>query len=540
MEGRAKMTDLLRRIGGIVVAMGLALGAWLGVSAAVHAQPKAFRAKIDRVITKDAPDIRLLVTFLDDKDNPVNPDHLDLSQIVLNDSNLEPKDVKRAVWAQQEEGTDLVLILPATRRLGPSAFKILQETVPELIKGLGEKDRIALITYSRSVSEDVALSPAKDKVAASYGQLKRSGVRPFMFSALDKGITLLQPSPEGRKKAIIYVGDGTDAATIQIEALNEKIKELVARAEKSDIQIWCVGFATGGLNASDTRTMRLISRKTNATYREAPGQRQLKEAMDQTMGEIVGQLVLGIKAPVKEQQTYEFKVRLQSEHGPEIETLPYNAKVEKVATDWVLIGIVTGICCIVGGLTFIILVIVLYRVNKSRARREAEELLADLLADREEKCDTCHRVMKPEWEECFFCAQGMEPLKWEEREPPFVYDTQDRRLCNTCGRAVPEEWQACAFCAQKHAPLPEWSKKKRKEAMLLGRVDPEKLTEEMLKQQAEEQAAIQAAQEAAQKEAAAKAAQLAAGARECPTCKRMMPPHWPECLHCAAGKPPLG
>lgn len=539
MEATLFMTALHHRIAALLLALGLAFGAWLGASALVQAQPRQFRTKIDKVLTQDAPELRLLVTFLDEKDTPVNPEHIDLSEVVINDRTTESREVQRGVWAQQPEGTDLVLILPATRRLGPSAFKILQETVPELIKGMGEQDRIALITYSRSVGEDVPLAREKDKVAASYGALKRSGVRPFMFSALDKGITMLQPSPEGRKKAIIYVGDGTDAATIKVEDLNEKLKELITRAEKSDIQVWCVGYATGGLNPSDTRTMRLLSRKTNATYREAPGQRQLREALDQTMGEIAGQLVLTLKADVKEQQTYEFKVRLQSEHGSEIESLPYTAKVNKVATDWVLIGIVAAVCCLVGGLTLIILVIVLYRVNKSRARREAEELLADLLADREEKCDTCHRVMKPEWEECFFCAQGMEPLKHEEREPPFVYDEQDRRLCNVCGRSVPEEWQACAFCAQHQPPLPEWRKKKDKEAMLLGRVDPDKLTEQMLKQQAEEQAAIEAAQAAAMQDMEKRAAATAAGGRECSTCGRMMPAHWPECLHCAAGLPPI-
>jgi len=505
-------------------------GAW--------SQPKAYRAKIDRVETKDAPEVKIFLTFLDDEDWPVNPDYIDLAEITVSGDLIQSKDIERTVWAQEEGGTDIVLVLPATKRLGETAFKGLQEAVPDIMKGLGETDRAGLVSYSRSVELMAPLSVEKN-AGDAYGKATRTGVRPFMFSALDQAITMLQQSPEGRKKAIVFVGDGTDAATIQVPQLNEKCKELVTRARKAGVQIWTIGYATGGLNPSDTRTMRLISRKTGATYRQAGSLRELRPALDQTVGEIVGQLVLTIHPKVDEKQTYDFVVKIQSERGPEVDTEPYTATVEKVAFNWLLWGIVCGLCCILTAVVLVILVIVLRTIAKNRARREAEELLADLLSDREEKCEVCHRAMKPEWESCFFCAQGMKPLQHEEREPPFVYDEQDRRLCNTCGRTCAADWKACSFCAQRMEPLPEWRKKKEREAMLLGRVDPEKMTEMMMKEQEEEQAKMVAAQMAAAESENARASAMSAGGKECETCGRIMPPHWPECLHCASGLPPL-
>lgn len=502
------------------------------------AQSRSWRAKIDRVETRDAPEIKLFVTFLDDEHWPVNPDYVDLAEVTIDGNLIASRDVERTVWAQEEGGTDLVLVLPATKRLGETAFKGLQEAVPDIMKGLAETDRAGLVAYSRSVEVMAPLSAEKN-AGDAYGKATRTGVRPFMFSALDQAITMLQQSPEGRKKAIIFVGDGTDAATIQVSQINEKCKELVTRARKAGVQIWTIGYATGGLNPSDTRAMRLMSRKTGATYRQAGSLRELRPALDQTVGEIVGQLVLTVKPDVDENQTYEFGVKIQSERGPEVETLPYTANVEKVAINWILWGIVCGVCCILTVIILVLLIYILRTIAKSRARREAEELLADLLSDREENCEVCHRVLRPEWNECPFCAQGMKPLDVQEREPPFVYDDQDRRLCNTCGRTCAMEWKACAFCAQGMVPLPEWQKKKDREAMLLGRVDPEKMTEMMMKQQEEEQAKLVAAQVAAAETESARASAMAQGGKECPTCGRIMPPHWPECLFCASGLPPV-
>lgn len=508
----------------------------LGIIAAprfVTAAPEDFRAKINRVDTRDAPDVRIFVTFLDDHDAPINPKLIDMVEVYLDKRRVDASDVETQVWLEQPNGTDLMLVLPATDSLGETTRAALNEAVPQLIEPFGKDDRIGLVVYNRSVKVDPELTSKKSAIGNALGKSQQNGVRPFMFSALDKAIAVLETSPTERKKAIIYIGDGTDASTIKVDDLNAKLQETVTRARNANVHIFTVAFDTNGLNEVDTRSLKLLSRKTRATYRQAEGQRELLDSFDAAIGEILGELVIIADGDYQEQTVHEFMVRLQAEGSPEVETEPYKEKVEEVAINWILWGIVSGVCCLLSVVGFIVLIIIVIRIRKSRARKAAEELLKDLIGERPRKCEVCLRVMMDDWEECEFCEQGMEPLSPREQAPDFVYDNNDNKLCNTCGRVCLQAWTDCGFCAQGLEPLPEWIEKKRRDAMLSGDVDSAAITEEMMKKSAAESAAVDAAASKAKAEALKRQELAAKGYKECPGCRNMIPPNWPECLYCA-------
>lgn len=516
----------------------LAALAVLAVSGAASAQAD-WRAKIDRIDTSDAPNIRIFVTYLDKQSSPVNPQLIDFVE-VFRDKELLPKgDVEIGTWRDEPEGTDLVLVLPATGDLTPTQQKAISESFKGWIDALGENDRVAVVTYSFSVEVLADLSPEKDKGLGEYEKLKGKGVRAFMFSAIDRAITVLETTPPGRKRAIIYVGDGTDAEPRLGAELSQKVEEVWKRAKKENVKIWSVAYGPNGLNDIDVRPLRLLSRKTGATFRSATSVRLLKERVRDTMGEVAFQLVLHVHDRTEENTEYSWEVHLQAAKSPEVETTPYRETVGEVTFNYILWGIVAGLTCIFLVVATLATIIIVIKVRRDRARKEAEELLADLLEEREEKCETCHRVQKPEWETCPFCAAGMAPLGRRQKSPPFVYDEEDRKLCNVCGRVAKEEWAACAFCAQKLEPLPEWTEKKREEALLLGEMDPEEFAQQMQQDAQADVAAAQAAAATAAAQAKERQEAISQGGTPCGKCKRIMDAKWPECLYCASGLPPL-
>ena len=505
----------------------------------VQAGPRDFRAKIDAVDTSDAPNTRVFVTFLNDKSAPVNPKLIDLSEVRINGRLVDREDVKLGIWRKEEEGTDLVLIMPGIVGINEAAQKTISEEMKSLEKIMALDDRAGLVTYSRAVTIAQPLHDNKAKAQAAYEKVKPAGVRPFMFSSLDKAIGMLETSPEGRKRAIVYLGDGTDAGAIGIPELDAKLEEAVARARRAKVKIWTIGYDAKGINETSRRALRLLSRKTGATWRYAKTRRELTQALEATYGEIIGQIVLKFSwDDYEEKKVYEYKVRLQSESSEEVETAAFKAPVEEVRVDWIFWGIVCGISCLLFFIISVTTIITTIVLRRRRDRREAEELMAELLVDRPDECETCFRAQKPEWEACPFCAEGMAPLSNTQKAPPFVYDDEDRKLCNTCGRVCSPEWTACAFCAQGMEPLPEWVKVKEEEALLTGNVDTEKMAEDARKKAEEEAAAQQAAAMEAAAGVSERQSKIAAGGAECPTCRRIMDPKWPECLYCASGLPP--
>jgi uncharacterized OB-fold protein len=285
----------------------------------------------------------------------------------------------------------------------------------------------------------------------------------------------------------------------------------VRRARASDVHIWTLGYDPNGADPLQMRSLQLISRKTGATTRVAQGQRELGQRFDHIIGEIIGQLVLTFPADYDAGHVYEYEASLQSFKMREaLKTRPYKEAVEEVKFNWLLWGVVCGVACllfVVITLTTVILVVV---TRRKRLRREAEEELADLLEE------------KPEG---------------EEPDPAFVYDEEGQKICNVCGRPNHPDWAYCPYDERGDAPLPEWEARKREEAFLLKG--------EVQKDEAKEAAAKEAAAKAvadrkkAAKEAQDKARALAAGGQECPTCKRVMDPKWPECLYCASGLKPV-
>jgi hypothetical protein len=503
------------------------------------AAQREWRAKIDRIDTSDAPNIRLFMTYLDVDGSPVNPELIDFVEVFRDGKVIPGSSVEISTWRDQPEGTDIVFIVPATGDVTDSHLKAVSEGIKGWVGALGTNDRVAVVSYSFSVEVLGDLSTDKGNGLGEYESVARKGVRPFMFSALDKAITLLETTPVGRKRAIVYIGDGSDAEPRLGPALSQKVEEVHRRAKKENVQIWTVAFGPQGINAVDTRTLQLLSRKTGATFRAATSVRQLKERLRDTIGEVVFQIVLDVHDRTEENTEFTWVVHVQAAKSPEVETNPYRETIGEVTFNYLLWGIISGLTCIFLVLATVITIVVVIKVRRDRARKEAEALLADLLEEREESCETCHRVQKPEWETCPFCAAGMPPLGRKQKAAPFVYDEQDRKLCNVCGRVANAEWAACAFCAQKLEPLPEWTEKKREEALLLGEMAPEDFAAQMQNDAQADVAAAQAAAASAAADAKERQEAIAKGGAPCGKCKRIKDPKWPECLYCASGLPPL-
>jgi hypothetical protein len=514
------------------------IAAVLLVPLAAGAQP-VWRAKIDRIDTSNAPKMRLFVTYLDKDSSPVNPALIDFAEVFVDGRVVPASDVEVGTWREEPEGTDVVMVVPATGDVTDLQQKAISESLKEWVGALGPDDRVAVVAYSFSVEVLGDLSRDKGNGLGEYDRVTRKGLRPFMFSSIDRAITLLETSPPGRKRAVIYIGDGSDAEPRLAAELSAKVEELWRRARKEKVGIWSVAYGPSGINELDTRTLRLISRKTGATFRAAESARGLQDRLRDTFGEIAFQLVVRVHHRTEEDVDLRWTIQIQAQGSPEIETKEFRASVGRVAVNWLLWITVSSLSCIVFVVSVILMVVIGVYLRRRRARKEAEELLSDLLEERDKYCETCHRKQKSEWDSCPFCAAGMAPVAKQHKEPPFVYDDEDRRLCNTCGRVAQEEWAACAFCAQKQPPLPEWEEKKREEALLLGKVDADAFAAQMQQDAQKDAAAAAAAAAVTAAEAKERQDQIEQGGVPCATCKRIMKPEWPECLHCASGLPPL-
>ena len=426
-----------------------------------------YRTKVNSVDVRTAPKVKVRSTFLNPRDVPINPELIDQFDVFVNDERIDRKRVKLGVWSDEEDGTDVVFVLPLTATLGTQAKKKIGKMLPKLANGLGERDRAALVTYTRAVTVRLSLSEDKGELGGRYGGVQPVGVKPFMFSSLNTGISLLEASPDGRKKAIVYIGDGTDASTPDPEALNQKLREVITRARKTGIQVWTVGYNPQGLDDVDVRSLEILARKTGATYRRADSLRDLLYHMDNTLGEIVGELVLTVDWSFEESTAYNFRVRFQSAKSPEIDSDTYKEKVGALKINWIFWSIFMGICCLLAFIGTIVGFFSLRYYRRQRAKERAEKLLADILKEGEEEEEGLIGAQKP--------------------PAPFVYDDKGTKLCNLCGRESEGEWRvgcgavtSCRYFGPENTAIPEWLEKKNRDAVMLGQLDPEALAQKML------------------------------------------------------------
>ncbi|MBH24101.1 MAG: hypothetical protein CMH57_06550 [Myxococcales bacterium] len=458
--------------GTLAVAVALALVWPTGALAQEppSAEQTGYRAKINAVDVREAPLVKVRATFLSPLDVPINPELIDQYDIFINEERIDRRRVDIGVWGQEKDGTDAVLVLPLTASPGQPAKKAIADILPRMVSGLNKTDRAALVTYTRAVTVRYPMSAEAGELPGAYDGVKPVGIRPFMFSSLNTAISLLEASPDNRKKAIIYVGDGTDASTYDAEKVNQKLREVITRARKAGISVWTVGYSSGRLDDVDVRSLDLLARKTGATYRRADSLRDLAFHLDNAMGEVLGELVLKVKWDFEEETPYTFTARFQSPRSPEIDTLPYKQKVGALKVDWIFWSIFCGIACFLIGIGTIVGYYVARYYRRKRAQEKLEKDLKDILKEDDTKG------------EAMVGAPRKDP-------PPFVYTDSGERLCNKCGReldgkqTVPCKAIGACLYFPDNTILPEFKEAKDREALVLGQIDPEELAKRMLEQE---------------------------------------------------------
>ena len=301
------------------------------------------RAKIDYVDTRDAPTYHVFTTYLKSNDRPVDPKTLENLVVFVDDVPFEG-DVEKNIFKKLGWGIDLVFVLSVHGiTLDDTAGDVLEAAATQL--GLvQEADQVGVVIDNGKVLIGSKIGPA-DGAGEALGKVdpKQRGGGAFTYDAIEVGLGLFKgETAPHRKRVMIIVTDGADKSTwgggrVAIEMF---LQRSVKAAKEKNVQIFGVIYWPN--EELDAKIIRLLTRKTGGTCREARTDEDVLKEFKATFGEIYGQIVFSFTTEMSEFAEYKFLVEMKRDGGKKIKTFKFKQHVGAMETNWKLVLIIAG------------------------------------------------------------------------------------------------------------------------------------------------------------------------------------------------------
>ena len=194
------------------------------VSVVALAQPALaddpMRIRLTQLDVTNFPDVRGAASIVDSQDRPIQG--LSASEIVVSEQG---RTQSASVDASSELAPiALALVLDTSGSMAGRPLADAKSAMSLLIRSLGAKDQMAVITFNTRAVVDQSLTTDKDALVAATDAAVAQG-NTAIFDAVAKAIDVLASVPPQARPGIVLLTDGVDnSSTVPLGAIRERVQ----------------------------------------------------------------------------------------------------------------------------------------------------------------------------------------------------------------------------------------------------------------------------------------------------------------------------
>jgi VWFA-related protein len=143
------------------------------------------------------------------------------------------------------EQVSAVLVFETSARIAPLLPAVQKSAIVFTQTIVGPSGEAAVLSYDNSVNTLLPFSTDNDKIEKTIATLKPGNSGARLYDALASAVGLLRDRPSGQRRAIVVVGEASDAGS------EEKLGRVLRDAQLANIVIYSVGLSptSAGLRA---------------------------------------------------------------------------------------------------------------------------------------------------------------------------------------------------------------------------------------------------------------------------------------------------
>jgi tight adherence protein C len=202
------MSSRLRRLS-VVVCIAVAQAISLGPAGEASADD-GLRIVVSEVDASEFPQIRVVASVVDASGKAVRG--LSAAQLRVSEGGA-PQNASVDL-ASEVSPVALALVLDTSGSMAGRPFTDAKAAMTTLIRGLGERDQAAVVTFSATVRVPQALTTNTERLVAATNAAVATGDT-AIYDALATAVTALDGVPDRARKAIVVLTDGIDTASRQ-------------------------------------------------------------------------------------------------------------------------------------------------------------------------------------------------------------------------------------------------------------------------------------------------------------------------------------
>jgi VWFA-related protein len=136
------------------------------------------------------------------------------------------------------EQVSAVLVFETSARIAPLLPAIQKSAIVFTQTVVGPSGEAAVLSYDNSVTTLLPFSTDNDKIEKTIATLRPGNSGARLYDALASAVGLLRDRPSGRRRAIVVVGEASDAGSEQ------RLGRVLRDAQLANIVIYSVGLST--------------------------------------------------------------------------------------------------------------------------------------------------------------------------------------------------------------------------------------------------------------------------------------------------------
>jgi VWFA-related protein len=147
------------------------------------------------------------------------------------------------------EQVSAVLVFETSARIAPLLPAVQKSAIVFTQTIVGPSGEAAVLSYDNSVNTLLPFSTDNDKIEKTIATLKPGNSGARLYDALASAVGLLRDRPSGQRRAIVVVGEASDAGS------EEKLGRVLRDAQLANIVIYSVGLSptSAGLRAPSSQ-----------------------------------------------------------------------------------------------------------------------------------------------------------------------------------------------------------------------------------------------------------------------------------------------
>lgn len=311
---------MVRRLGLLSFVWLVLCCLWIGLDTS---QAAPVRFNLNQVATSGC-DISMYVSLADEGDHLLTPTDPKQFEVLLSNKRILPSKVE--VFKGAGLGTAFTVLFDVSKTMAGTPFDRAVDDVKGLIKLLGSKDRMAVISFGGDVEVRSTFTQDKGKLNKVLSNLVADQDKTQLYKAIFRAIELNRQTDPGlpKRRVLVLVSDGKD------EGSGLTIEDVRRKCEKAQITIYALGYTK--ILPKFLNYLRRLSTLTGGEIWENMASGQPSGLAGRLMDQLNGQLVISAVLPASGIEDKRLPLSLKYSSGPtvistDIKEIAYSCQV---------------------------------------------------------------------------------------------------------------------------------------------------------------------------------------------------------------------